>query len=793
MIFLYLCNKLFSFKKKVFLKVKKCIMRVKLKIRQKILLYILSVSALLYIVAIGYIVLDSRKNLLNESISISKLSARLAASDIKLFFEKDLSLTRTLSNAFSIYKNMPPEKWQQLWVDMYKPVLRANPHVYTLWDSWEYKNFVLGYDKDFGRVAHTVTRISNEIKVNRESRSMNGDPALYGGFKKDAIEALWEPYYDQFIFGDMERKLLISLCSPVNIDGKYVGMVGADVELATLQENISKIKPFEGSFAFLVSNKAIVAAHPNRDNIFKKLERLYKNDFFNEKLGERITKGEEFSYYHTDSLGNKYYMCYSPVKISNIPTPWALVLSTPLKVLTQKADRSLYVSLFVGFIGLLIIVILLIFVSENIAKPIRRITKILKRLAAGEISNDLIIDVKTGDEIEEMSEALNISVQGLNKKALSAIDIGKGCYEAEITLLSEKDMLGKSLIDMRDSLMRAQLEDEKRKIDDQKRTWANEGFAKFADILRQNSSDFHALCDNVIKNLVKYLDANQGGVFLWNEDDKSDPHFDLVSTFAWDRKKYIKKRIEKGEGMVGACALERETIFLTDVPDDYVEITSGLGKASPNCVILVPLMHEGQVLGVIEMASFSVIEKYQIDFLEKIGENIASTLSSVRINVRTKELLEQSQQQAEEMSAQEEEVRQNIEELMATQEESTRKSNEMEGLISSLNSASYIVEYDLSGVIINVNDAFLQQLGMTHQQIIGKHHSDNIDMNEKQKKEYGKFWDDLRSGISKKVKSNIHWDGKSVAFIETYFPVNDGDGKINKIMKISYRLEEFKE
>ncbi|NOU17105.1 MAG: GAF domain-containing protein [Bacteroidales bacterium] len=768
-------------------------MKIKLKIRQKILLYILSVSALLYIVAIGYIVLDSRKNLLNESMNISKLSTRLAASEIKLFFEKDLSLTRTLSNAFSIYRNMPPEKWQQLWVDMYIPVLKANPHIYTLWDSWEYKGFVLGYDKDYGRVAHTVTRISNEIKVNRESRSMNGDPALYGGFKKDAIEALWEPYYDQFIFGDMERKLLITLGSPVSINGKYVGMVGADVELATLQENISKISPFEGSFAFLVSNKAVITAHPNKNYIFKKLENLYKNDFFNEKLGDRIAKGEEFSYYHTDSLGKEYYVCYSPVKVSNIPTPWALVISTPLKVLTQKADRSLYVSLFVGSIGLLVIVILLIFVSENIAKPIRSITKSLKRLATGEISDDLLIDIRTGDEIEEMSEALNTSVQGLNNKALSAIDIGKGFYESNITLLSEKDMLGKSLIDMRDSLMKAHLEEEKRKEDDKKRAWANEGFAKFADILRQNSNDFHALCDSVIKNLVKYLDANQGGVFLWNEEDKNDPHFDLVSTFAWDRKKYIKKRIEKGEGMVGACALEKETIFLTDVPEDYVEITSGLGKASPNCVILVPLMHEEQVLGVVEMASFSVIEKHQIDFLEKIGESIASTISSVRINVRTKDLLEQSQQQAEEMSAQEEEVRQNIEELMATQEEATRKSNEIEGLLSSLNSASYMVEYDLTGVITNVNDAFLQQLGMTEQQMIGRHHSDNIEMTERQKKGYGKFWEDLRSGISKKVKSNIHWDGKSVAFIETYFPVNDGEGKINKIMKISHRLEEFKE
>ncbi|RPH30523.1 MAG: HAMP domain-containing protein [Bacteroidales bacterium] len=766
-------------------------MKIKLKIRQKILLYILSASALLYVVAIGYIVVDSRRGLLNESLNNSKLSTKLAASDVKLFFEKDLSLIRGLSNAFSIYNSMPTEKWQKLWVDMYVPVLKAHPHIYTLWDSWEMNSFVPGYDKPYGRIAHTVTRSGSEITWNRETRSLTGDPERYGNFKKDAIEAIWEPYYDEFIFGNMERRLMTSLGSPININGKFIGMVGVDLVLSTLQENIAKIKPFEGSVAFLVSNKSIIAAHPNKECIFKSLADLYKNDFKNEKLGERILKGEEFSYYHTDSLGNKYYVCYSPVNISNIPTPWALVISTPVKVLTQKADRSLYISIFVGMIGLLLIILVLIFVSDNLTRPIRKITSSLNRLANGEISDDLKIEINTGDEIEEMSRALNISVDGLNNKSLSAINIGKGQYDSEIALLSDKDMLGKSLIDMRDSLKKAYIEEEKRKVDDQKRTWANEGFAKFADILRQNNNDFQLLCDGVIKNLVKYLDANQGGIFLWNEEDKNDQYFELVATFAWDRKKYVTKRLEKGEGLVGACALEKETIFITDVPEDYVAITSGLGSANPRCVILVALKHENTVLGVIEMASFKVIEKYQIEFFEKVAESIASTILAVRINERTKALLEQSQQQAEEMAAQEEEMRQNMEELQATQEEAARKSGEIEGLLTSLNASSFIVEYDMSGTIINANDAFLQRLSITRQQLIGTHHSGNIEMSEKQKKEYGKFWDDLRAGKSKKVKSTITWEGNSLNLIETYFPVADGEGHTYKVMKLAHELDEF--
>jgi len=447
-----------------------------------------------------------------------------------------------------------------------------------------------------------------------------------------------------------------------------------------------------------------------------------------------------------------------------------------------------------GLVGLIIMAIAIVIgyiVVTKISSAVRKITRSLKRLSGGEITDDLKIDIKTGDEIEEMSKALNVSVEGLNNKTVSSINIGKGLYDTEIILLSDKDMLGKSLVDMRDSLKNAKLEDEKRRLEDEKRSWANVGFAKFGDILRQNNNDFQVLCDSVIKNLVRYLNSNQGGIFLLNEEEKNDQFFELVSAFAWDRKKHLTKRLEKGEGLVGACAMERETIFITDVPADYVDITSGLGKATPRCIILVPMKQEEKVLGVIEMASFVVLQKYQIDFLEKVAESIASTILSVRINARTKALLEQSQQQAEEMAAQEEEMRQNMEELQATQEEAARKSSEIEGLINSLNDASFMVEYDTNGIITNVNDSYVQLLGISRQSLIGMHHSGNVEMTENQKKEYGRFWDDLRLGKNKKLKAKQNWDGRIVNLIETYFPVSDGDGKVYKVMKLSHKFEEF--
>jgi len=247
---------------------------------------------------------------------------------------------------------------------------------------------------------------------------------------------------------------------------------------------------------------------------------------------------------------------------------------------------------------------------------------------------------------------------------------------SQLEMLGENDILGKSLLEMRDSLQHANAEEEKRKVEDSKRAWANEGFALFSDILRQNSNSIDNLADEVVRNLVKYFKVNQAGMFIINDDDKNDIFFQYMAAYAWDRKKYVTKRIELGEGLVGACAMEKETIQLTEIPEDYVFITSGLGKATPRYVILVPLKHEDTVVGVLELASFSVMETHEVELLEKVGESIASSILSVKINTKTRMLLEQSQQQAEEMKAQEEEMRQNMEELLATQEEMGRKAEE---------------------------------------------------------------------------------------------------------------------
>ncbi|MCZ8217229.1 MAG: GAF domain-containing protein, partial [Cyclobacteriaceae bacterium] len=296
-------------------------------------------------------------------------------------------------------------------------------------------------------------------------------------------------------------------------------------------------------------------------------------------------------------------------------------------------------------------------------------------------------------------------------------EIGKGNFNARMEGINDetfdlnKENLAGELVNMKIK-MKASAEDEKRRV------WATEGLANFGELLRTTSHDMTKLSEEVIIFVVKYLKANQGGVFIVNDEDETNKYLELKAAYAFERKKYLTRKIALGEGLVGQAYLEKETIHLKKIPNNYISITSGLGGANPHTLILVPLKIEQEVVGVLEVASFKDFEKHEIEFCEKIGESIASTFSAVKVNERTRALLDQSQQQAEEMRAQEEEMRQNMEELQATQEsmervarESQDKESYMRSILDAAKDAVMTVDRNFKISVFNkyISDSFKAQ------------------------------------------------------------------------------------
>lgn len=330
---------------------------------------------------------------------------------------------------------------------------------------------------------------------------------------------------------------------------------------------------------------------------------------------------------------------------------------------------------FMSIILVLASIIIGVVLIRSLANPINKTKEILFQMSKGVMPKNTLIEGK--DEVGQMSLALNSLVKGLKDFSDFTVAIGKGNFDNEFSPLSEGDTLGYSLLEMRDELKKAKAEEEKRQEEIQERNWSSQGVALFSDILRKNNDNLEALSYEIISNMVRYTDSNQGGIFIVNENDRNNLYLEMSACYAYDRQKFLTKRIEVGEGLVGRCYQEQEKIFLTEIPNDYIKITSGLGDNNPTSLLLIPLAYNDNIFGIMEIASFNKYKDYEVEFIERIGESIAATISSVKANVQTAILLEQSQQQAEEMSSQEEEMRQNMEELRATQEQSARREEEL--------------------------------------------------------------------------------------------------------------------
>jgi hypothetical protein len=331
-------------------------------------------------------------------------------------------------------------------------------------------------------------------------------------------------------------------------------------------------------------------------------------------------------------------------------------------------DNNLYLQFFILLIGLPTLVFIVVKLRNDGKERLTLLSDLEKN------NRQYVFNPGAAVEFHRPEEVIEHSIRNFQNASQFIESISQGKYDATWAELNETNQsLNETNLAGRLTKMREQLKQLKK--DEEKRLWSNEGLTKFTEIVRNHQQNLSDLSGEIIIYLTKYMGAQQGGLFVLNDANGTE-YLELMACYAYDRKKYIERKIDIGVGLIGQAFLEGETTLLTKVPKGYAYISSGMGETIPGCVLIVPLKYNGKIEAIIELIGLNKFEAHEVSFLEKAGEFVAAALQSVRTTDRMHHLLTDSQRQAEIMRAAEEEMRQNMEELSSTQEEIQRREME---------------------------------------------------------------------------------------------------------------------
>jgi signal transduction histidine kinase/DNA-binding response OmpR family regulator/HAMP domain-containing protein len=258
------------------------------------------------------------------------------------------------------------------------------------------------------------------------------------------------------------------------------------------------------------------------------------------------------------------------------------------------------------------------------------------------------------DNVNQLAANLTTQVRAIAEVATA---VTKGDLTRSITVeaLGEvaalKDNINEMIRNLKDTTLKNSQQD-----------WLKTNLAKFSRML-QGQRDLLTVGRLILSELAPVVSAQQG-VFYTMEAGDSEPSLKLLASYAHrERHNNGSDRFSLGEGLVGQCALEKSKIVLTNVPNDYIKIASGLGEASPFNVLVLPVVFEGQVKAVMELASFEQFSPTHQGFLDQLMESIGIVLNTIEANTRTEDLLEQSQSLAKELQSQQQELQQTNQQL----------------------------------------------------------------------------------------------------------------------------------
>jgi len=454
-----------------------------MRLKTRMLLYILLTSILVFSTGIGYISIRYKNKAMQDAKNISNAYAREYANIIKSEMDRDFGFARGIAQAMLAVEDEYGTDGEHLQFEILKNFIKNNPSYIASFLQWDLSDCDSIYKKEHGRRRYLCNRenpfdaikglLSKEEYLNVDTMKGIVDTAGYNPenpyylVKKTKKEYIIDPYFYSYdnvtempssVRTNEESILETTLIVPIATNNKFRAITGMDIPLNHFMQTIKKIKPFEDSYAFIVSNNGALVAHPDKENLAKFITDIPVFKIPGINIIQNIKKGNEFSFTTTDSLSRERYFMLSPITIGKTDMYWSMGISVPVDVVMADANKHFYISIGVGIFGLFVLTIIIWIIAKTITSPIKATTELLKKLAKGKIDTSGKLKITTNDEIAEMANSANILIDGLNQTASYAKKIGEGNLEAFYQLLSKDDTLGHSLIEMRDKLKQSKKE-----------------------------------------------------------------------------------------------------------------------------------------------------------------------------------------------------------------------------------------------------------------------------------------------------------------------------------------------
>ena len=479
-----------------------------------------------------------------------------------------------------------------------------------------------------------------------------------------------------------EKKVVFMVSAPIRdeeaSDAVLLGQIIYEIDMARVEKLISdKLGLGKTGQVWLLQEQenryVYLNAFQNKNQEVKALDKAgEKEDSSTPRIIMRALKKEAK---HKEAIDERDYLAVSRF----IPgVDWGVIVKNDKEVIYVTAIALLQRFLGAGAIVIIISLIVGILFSQLLTRPLAILQRTIDALGRGELPPQITADTK--DEIGEMTERINSLVENLKNTAAFAESIGSQRYEVAFTPLSENDKLGNALINARKSLV-ASAEASKRS------NWVVEREAKVGDIMR-STDKLSELADQVLAFIVKEVGAVQGALYVMKKDSEENNYLEMIASYAYSKKKYLNAKFKfhknkYAEGLVGQAAIEKSIIRRTEIPEEYVTITSGLlGEQKPKFLHITPLITNDtqEVYGVIELASFEpFLENSQEDeLMKRISDIIARTIFNINVNEQTKLLLEEQQKLTNDLQENQEILRKNAEQLRNTNLEMAKKNKELE-------------------------------------------------------------------------------------------------------------------